>query len=385
VTTKAALRAGFPDRVVAGNLPPGRAWRVMTSGSSGEPFELLADRAGLASWLGSFAFFLHDFAGVPPWQSRLAIGGLQPLATNVAGLPRAGARLRRLVLGQRVERLSDVDSTVEVLQARVRSLRSARYWILSTPSVMTDLASRLIERSAELAAYPSVVVSSFETLTPADAGRIGRAFRCPVVDHYSTFETPHLAQSCPDNPAVLHVNSERAILRVVRDDGSPAAPGEPGRVLLTDLSNYVMPLVNYDLGDRAAAATGCGCGRGLPVLAGLDGRSGEVLRTPSGRLLSSGTLCSFMHFVPGIAAGVRAFQAAQVASDTVVLRLVPAPSFTADMAAWIARELRRVLGEDVRVEVRTVGALPREPSGKRLLIRWELSEGEADRARPPGP
>jgi phenylacetate-CoA ligase len=375
LTTKAALRAGFPEQVVAENLPPRRGWKVVTSGSSGEPFALLADRAGLDSWLGSFSFFLQDFAGVPAWQSHLAIGGVRPLATNVAGLPRAGTRLRWLLLGQRLERLSDVDSTLETLQRTVGRLASGPYWIWCNPSLMAHLASKLLEAPAELAAYPTVVMSSFETLTAAEAGRIEKAFRCRVVNHYTTFETPHLAQSCPDNPAVLHVNSERAILRIVRDDGGPAAPGEPGRVVLTDLANYLMPLINYDVGDRAVAGTACRCGRGLPTLASLEGRTGEILRMPSGRVLSAGTLCSFMHFVPELTESILAFQAAQVASDAVVLRVVPTRAFAPSMAEWIGRELQQLLGADVRVDVRTVDRIPREASGKRLLIRSELPDG----------
>ena len=57
----------------------------------------------------------------------------------------------------------------------------------------------------------------------------------------------------PDNADMLHVNSERAVVRVVRDDGTAAAVGERGRVLLTDLANHVMPFINYDIGDRAVA------------------------------------------------------------------------------------------------------------------------------------
>ena len=94
-----------------------------------------------------------------------------------------------------------------------------------------------------------MVISYAETLTPTNAASIRQAFRCEVVNYYSSWEVPQMAQTCPDNPELLHVNSERVLLRVVRPDGTTASPGESGRVVVTDLGNYVMPLINYFIGD----------------------------------------------------------------------------------------------------------------------------------------
>jgi phenylacetate-CoA ligase len=74
-----------------------------------------------------------------------------------------------------------------------------------------------------------------EALAPVQEATIRMAFGCRVVDHYSTREVPHMAQSCPDNPGMLHVNSERVALRVVDADNRDVRPGERGRVLVTAL------------------------------------------------------------------------------------------------------------------------------------------------------
>ena len=71
--------------------------------------------------------------------------------------------------------------------------------------------------------------------------------------------------------------NDRVIIRVVREDGRPAGPGERGRVLLTDLENHVRPFINYAVGDWAVMGSPCPCRRGLPVLAAVDGRDSEVL------------------------------------------------------------------------------------------------------------
>ena len=145
---------------------------------------------------------------------------------------------------------------------------------------LAGLAAQLLEEGGALAGYPEVVITFAETLTPANAATIEESLRDRVVNYYSSWEVPQMAQTCPDNPSVLHVNADRVILRVVREDGTDAPPGETGRVLVTDLGNHVMPFVYYGNGDRAVIGEACPCGRGLPTLARLEGRDSEVLRTP---------------------------------------------------------------------------------------------------------
>ena len=86
-----------------------------------------------------------------------------------------------------------------------------------------------------------------------------------LYDVYSASEVGSIAFQCPDH-AGLHVQSEHVYVEIVRDDGSPCAPGESGRVIVTDLHNFAMPLIRYDLRDHARLGAPCPCGRGLPVL-----------------------------------------------------------------------------------------------------------------------
>ena len=101
-----------------------------------------------------------------------------------------------------------------------------------------------------------------------------------------------MAQSCPDHAALLHVNSERVVLRVVGGDGRDVRPGERGRVVVTALANDVMPFINYDLGDWAVRGGPCPCGRGFPTLAAIEGRSGEIIETPDGRAITPAMLAN---------------------------------------------------------------------------------------------
>ena len=377
---KAELRANFPARIVADNLPKRRRETAMTSGSTGLPFAFYTDRAGLDSRLGSYLFF-REWAGVAFGDAALYIAAppqLSPVRAHSSPLSRLA---RRLVLGERVIHLSGPDLRAARLVAELRRLPAkSGYWIWGWPSYVGRLAAELLETGVALPTAPRAIIAYAETLTAADAAAIVRAFQCRVTNHYSSYEVLHLAQTCPDNPEALHVNSERAVLRVVREDGSPAAPGESGRVVITDLTNRVMPFINYDIGDWAVAGAPCPCGRGFPTLTSPEGRVGEVIRTPGGKTITPvGLGWHIRQAFPYI----WEYQAVQTAEDAVVLRIVPTTRFSADLARKLAQDLEEFLGPGLRVQVETVDRIAVEASGKRLIIKrshgWRSSPSSLTR------
>jgi phenylacetate-CoA ligase len=211
-----------------------------------------------------------------------------------------------------------------------------------------------------------VVISGGESLTALEAHTIRRAFGCEVVNHYAAWEAPHMAQTCPDNPDLLHVNSERVVLRVVGEDGRPAAPGTPGRIVVTALENYVAPFINYEIGDAGVAGPPCPCGRGFPTLTRIEGRLGEAICTPAGRIVSPVTLDGVFRFRGD---HVREYQAERTAADAITVRIVPTARFTPEIAAAVRAELAGYVGAGMAVRLELVAAIPPEPSGKRLVIR----------------
>lgn len=329
VTSKEALRTNFPARTVADNLPRSRFVDGTTSGSTGSPFRFYTDAGGDTARHASYLFFL-DWTGAALWDRRFVIAyqGNVPLDSIAVRLG------RRMLLGLQAVLLSGVDLTAAALRSQVSRLRGrSSHFIQAYPSYAVRLAARILEQGVDLGTYPTAVITMAETLTDMNADAISRAFRCRVVNHYSTWEVLHLAQTCPDNPELLHVNSERSIVRVVRDDRTPAAVGEQGRVLLTDLANYVMPFINYDIGDRAVVGPPCPCGRGFPTLRNVEGRVREIIRTPDGRTVSSATLTRRLG--RQVVDRVWGFQAAQTTPDAVVLRVMPTASFTPEFSRAI--------------------------------------------------
>ncbi|MGC4047007.1 MAG: hypothetical protein QM758_24695 [Armatimonas sp.] len=109
-----------------------------------------------------------------------------------------------------------------------------------------------------------------------------------------------IAAEC-DQHNGLHITSDNIYVEIVRPDGTPCAPGEPGQIVLTDLHNYGMPFLRYKVGDTGSFKEGlCSCGRGLPLLNVVDGRVLDVIRTPSGKIVSGAFFPHFLKDFPEI-------------------------------------------------------------------------------------
>jgi phenylacetate-CoA ligase len=373
ISRKVDLRPQPPGRVLADNLPVRRGAPGSTAGSTGMPFRFFTDRATAEVWLGSYMLF-REWANAPFGGTMFWIPGPAHGSATAASIAWIQAAATGLALGERTIRLSDFEPDSAELCRRVRrSVGDGGFAIWGFPSYIARIAKELLESGAELPSYPRAVFSYAETLSLLNRRAIELAFRCRTANHYSAWEVLHMAQTCPDNPELLHVNSERAILRVVREDGSLAPPGEVGRLVVTDLANYVMPFINYEIGDWAVAGERCPCGRGFPTLASLEGRLGEVLRTPTGRTVLPIALCRFLNIRARAHPYIWEYQAVQTAPERVAFKVVPTARLTPDRVDWLRAQLEGFLGPGVSVTVDQVDRIPVEVSGKRLLVRSDFA------------
>jgi len=103
----------------------------------------------------------------------------------------------------------------------------------------------------------------------------------PITDVYSAEEIGLMALQCPDLP-VYHLQSEHVFIEILNDDNKPCQVGEMGRVVVTQLHNFSMPLIRYDIRDTAEVGAPCSCGRGLPVINKIFGRVRNLVTLPNG-------------------------------------------------------------------------------------------------------
>jgi phenylacetate-CoA ligase len=337
------------------------------------PFRFFTDRATSEVWLGSYMLF-REWANAPFGGTMLWIPGPAHASASARTIAWMRAAATSLALGERTIRLSDFEPDMPELQSQIRRfVGRGGYAIWGFPSYIARIAKELLESGAELPSPPRIVFTYAETLSLLNRRAIEQAFHCRTANHYSAWEVLHMAQTCPDHPDLLHVNSERAIVRVLREDGSAAPPGEVGRVVVTDLANHVMPFINYEIGDWAVAGEGCPCGRGFPTLVSLEGRLGEVLRTPTGRTVLPIALCRFLNIGARAHPYIWEYQAVQTVPERVAFRVVPTARLTPERVDWLRAELEGFLGPGVSVTVERVERIPVEASGKRLLVRSDVA------------
>ena len=221
---------------------------------------------------------------------------------------------------------------------------------------LVRLARWLLDRRRTLARPPAAVLGAAEALHDFQRELVERAFGCPAYNTYGCREVMLVASECGHRHG-LHVNADHLVVEL---HGAASADAS-GEVLLTDLSNYGMPLLRYANGDLAtASAAACPCGRGLPLLAHVDGRKLDAIRTPAGHLLPGEFFPHMLKDVPGL----RRFQLVQRRLDRLELALVCDERFDDDGMAWIRRELAKVVGDSVALDCRIVDDIPLTPSGK---------------------
>lgn len=220
----------------------------------------------------------------------------------------------------------------------------------------------LIDLSVRIDRVPTSVrtVMGMSNIAAPDLAEMARIhWNARYFQSYACSEIGSLALQCPEHDH-LHVQAEHVLLEILRPDGSPCGPGEIGRVVVTDLHNFAMPLIRYELGDQACFGPPCPCGRGLPVLEVIAGRTGDLAVDPTGRQF-------FAHLAQGYWATVAPIlqrQIAQLAPDRLEIRYVAQRDLTSDETAHLSREIRQAMRYDYLIEYRRVPAIALGPSGK---------------------
>ncbi len=188
------------------------------------------------------------------------------------------------------------------------------------------------------------------------------AFGCRVVEDYGSAELGGIGCECRAAQG-LHLFTDLFYMEIVRN-ATPAEPGEIGRILLTDLTNKVMPLIRYDIGDLGSFLAGdCRCGRNTPRFKVL-GRVGDAIATSSGQVFTEHDIANFLYSYPG----VEWFQLTQLGTDRVDLKIVTAPTVSLPEVQLLS-DLKSFLGDGVQLTLRKVRTILPETGGKYRFLK----------------
>ncbi|HEB79202.1 MAG TPA: phenylacetate--CoA ligase family protein [Rhodospirillales bacterium] len=299
-------------------VPPshGKIGGIFTSGSTGKPIHALRTRLFMF-FFDSITLRDHYWQGFDVTKKLAAIrsskkgdapypdGGKGHWGNITGATPGAGNAVT-------LNLLCTAKEQVDWLQ------RQNPEYILTLPSNFRQLAEYCLENKIKLPNLRKGQTIS-EAVSPAVRDICREAWGVELCDIYSAREAGYLALQCPDH-GHYHAQSEVTMVEVLNDEGKACEPGEMGRVVVTPLHNFAMPLLRYDIGDYAEAGEDCPCGRGLPVLKRVIGREQGMLVLRSGEkvttLLGSGDIKKFLGLAP-----VRQYQFVQKDLETIEVRL----------------------------------------------------------------
>lgn len=351
VVTRGELQANF-EALKSATVPAahGEVTETRTSGSTGRPVRVLKTALIEALWR---AFVLREHG----WHRRDLSGKLAAIRHNVPEGESAGwgpatdivaATGSSAVLSLR----HDTEAQLDWLE------RQQPDYLLSYPSNLAALARRVLARGNRLSRLREIRTIG-EVLDAEVRALCRQAWQVPITDAYSSQEAGYLALQCPAAEH-YHVQSEGALVEILNDAGGDCAPGDTGRVVVTDLHNYATPLVRYEIGDYAEVGEPCRCGRGLPVLRRVAGRTRNMLVLANGsRYWPTFGSRSLARIAP-----ILQHQFVQKSYDVIEARLVTSAPLTVQEEETLRAHVASRLPAPFEIRLAYVPGIARSAGGK---------------------
>lgn len=337
----------------------GELFEHHTSGSTGMPIIAVGTDVTQFFWRVNT---LRDHL----WHKRNLRGKLAAIRTTVkdgisVGWGQATDTIYKTGQGVMMNIKADIDEQVRWLNGQQPN------YLLSHPSNIYALAKLCLEQGVTLNRLDQVRTFG-EVVTPELREICKEAWNTPVVDAYSAEEVGYIALQCPESEN-YHIQSESLFVEVLDDEGRTCSAGEVGRVVITTLHNFAMPLVRYAIGDYAEVGEQCECGRGLPVLRRIMGRQRNLITLPDGKQHWP----SFPEESWGHIAPILQIQLVQKALDNITVRLVVADRLSQEQEAALVKVLQGKLGHPFVITLEYLDKIERTANNKYEDFVSELS------------
>jgi phenylacetate-CoA ligase len=341
----------------ADNVPESARQRNQTGGSTGAPLQFYVDKERLDSRMASTV--RHDaWANYGPgdWLATLW-GARLDLAEDDTFVNRMRNRLLYRSISLNTSAVSEKDW--QVFLADVRRFKPRAMLAYAQSAVM--FADYVRENKIQDITFDSIITSA-EVLLPGQREYLQETFHGTVFNRYGCREVSVIASECEQHRG-MHVNADALYVEIEPD---PTLPAGCGKVIITDMFNRSMPLIRYEIEDIASwsASQQCPCGRKLPLLNDLQGRSTDFLIMPSGRKVSGPSLTLVIADV----AELQHMQIVQDAADHIILRCVPGKGWSTSVEDTLRRRLGLYVDPGVQTDIEICTELEISASGKHRFV-----------------
>ncbi len=334
--------------------------RISTSGSTGEPFVLYADKRQLEYRMAT-TFRAMEWTGwrfgdrqARLWHQTIGMRWSQVVREYIDAF-----FLRRLFIPAYEIREQNISGFLN-------KIRRHKPVLLDGYAESFNFLAEFISEQNSQGIRPKAVISSAQILPEQVREKIETHLQTKVYDKYGSREFSGIAYECEEQDG-HHVMAESYIVEIVKND-RPAKPGELGEVLITDLNNFSVPLIRYRVGDLAVAVDNsqiCACGRGLPRIGRIEGRTQAIIYCANGAWLP-GTF--FAHYFKEHDHIIRQYQVVQNEPGVFVLKIIKGGVFNEGQFKQVIDGLIPFIGEKTRVDVVFTDDIPLGKTGKRTSV-----------------
>ncbi len=347
ILSKKEMKSNY-DKLLAKNISEKDCYHLSSSGSTGEPFKYVVSKdcysfdiaANLRGW------YWHGFK-LGDRYSKLSVN------------PRSGLLKKTQDFVNNCVYFSSKaytdESAVQLINMIVK--RKVKF-LRGYPSTLSLVADYILRNNVK-DVYVTTVFTTGEILFPHMKANIEKAFHTKVADAYSG-DLGAVMFSLPDKP-LYHVAHEYAITEILDDKGN-IVNEDKGEVITTNLWNYAMPFIRYNVKDIVHIANENS--NEMFYVSQVEGRDVDVIVTPSGKQL-------IVHFFTGFFEWINAvdqFQVVQQDDDKILLKIIPNEEYTSKDEMYIIENIQEYIGEDVSLEFQIVDNIPLTKAGKRRFV-----------------
>jgi phenylacetate-coenzyme A ligase PaaK-like adenylate-forming protein len=323
-----------------------------TGGSTGESLQVYCDVKGI-EMRNAAALRSDEWSGWRLGEPTGAVWGSPPVPITFKNKLRALLKDRYIYL----DTMKINDESIDAFLAQWQKLRPGM--LFGHAHSLFILAENLLARDKKL--RPTGVIATSMMLISSEREVIEKAFDTQVTNRYGCEEVSLISCECELHNG-MHLNADHNIVEFLRDDNTPCAPGEDGRIVVTELINYGMPMIRYEVGDRGVLSSReCPCGRGLPLMESITGRTADFLIAEEGyRVAGISIIENSLTKIPGL----QQMQIVQDKMGYLQVNLVTGENYTDENGKELVRSLRQMLGSGMQIDLNFVEAIAQEKSGK---------------------
>jgi len=355
---------GHKEEMIADNYRDGLMHKG-TGGSTGVPMQFALDRNSY-EWRTAATQRGYAWAGCEIGQHTLFMWGVD--VGNPGLVHRVKTNLYHRAFNRKMFNCFEFTEK-EMLNCLEYINRQRPSGIVAFTSTVYNFARFIESRGLECKPVNSVITGA-EKLSDNQREVIERALHTRVFNTYGCREFMLIAAECEKHEG-LHVTADNLFVEIL-NDGKPVNPGERGDIVITDLHNYGMPFIRYRNGDAVIKSDkACSCGRGLPLIADIDGRRIDEIITSEGKILPG----SFFPHLMKEFQEVDKYQVIQKTKESLIIKIISKQGVSDDRLDFCRTEIIKVAGDSMNVAFEFVDEIPLSSSGKFRMTVSEITSG----------